>query len=90
MCGCESGGVEEDLLGGECDWGSDLAFLDDELEEAVIEHVDDEGWHYWESYDWDRVHEYFSGLDTSDPNGVARAWVVVLAYLMSDYRYLHL
>ena len=83
-------GVEEDLLGGECDWGSDLAFLDDELEEAVIEHVDDEGWHYWESYDWDRVHEYFSGLDTSDPNGVARAWVVVLAYLMSDYRYLHL
>ena len=29
-------------------------------------------------------------IDWSDPHYVARTWVVVLAYLMTDPRYLHL
>ena len=41
---------------------------------------------------WDsaRIEEFFATIDWSDPQGVARTWPVVLAYLMMDYRYLHL
>ena len=30
------------------------------------------------------------GVDWSDPYHTAQAWVVVLAYLLMDYRYLYL
>ena len=40
--------------------------------------------------DWDRIREFRSGIDTSDPNHVVRAWVVTLAYLLTDSRYLYL
>lgn len=40
--------------------------------------------------DWDRVNAYFDTIDWSDPHHVAQTWVVVLAYLLTDYRYLHL
>ena len=33
--------------------------------------------------------DYRNRIDRSDPNHVARTWVVVLAYLLSDYRYLY-
>ena len=32
---------------------------------------------------------FLDSLDWSDPHHAARAWVVVLTYLMSDYRYLY-
>ena len=40
--------------------------------------------------DWDRVDEFMDSIDFSDPHQTAKAWVVVLAYLMTDYRYLYL
>ena len=33
--------------------------------------------------------DYRNQIDRGDPNHVARTWVVVLAYLLSDYRYLY-
>ena len=45
--------------------------------------------------DWAEDERYFDGIaddfrDWSDPHHVARTWAVVLAYLMTDPRYLHL
>ena len=43
------------------------------------------------SINWDRYRELIADqFDLSDPNHIARTWVVVLAYLLTDYRYLHL
>lgn len=39
--------------------------------------------------DWDRVRDSWD-LDMQDPNHTVRTWTVVLAYLMTDYRYLYL
>ena len=41
-------------------------------------------------YDWDRVNEFMDGIDWSDHHHTAQTWMVVLAYLMMDYRYLNL
>ena len=42
------------------------------------------------SFDWDRVDDFMNGTDWSDPHHAAQAWVVVLASLLMDYRYLYL
>ena len=39
--------------------------------------------------DWNRVKESWT-FDMYDPNYTVRTWVVVLSFLMSDYRYLYL
>ena len=39
---------------------------------------------------WDRASELFDKRDMSDPTHAVRTWVVTLAYLMTDYRYLYL
>ena len=44
----------------------------------------------WYGFDWDRVEDFMDGVDFSDPHGAAQAWVVVLASLLMDYRYLYL
>ena len=42
-------------------------------------------------WDWDRMHHFlWEETDRSDPHGLARTWMVILAYLMTDPRYLHL
>ena len=51
---------------------------------------DDWVWGEGYDWDWDRIDAYFEGVNWSDPQGVARTWTVVLAYLMMDYRYLYL
>ena len=33
---------------------------------------------------------FLDGIDWSDPQYAAQAWIVVLASLMTDYRYLYL
>lgn len=38
---------------------------------------------------WDRIRDFRDGIDTTDPNHVVRAWVVTLAYLLTDSRYLY-
>ena len=65
----------------DCDWMSDQRYLDEVLDGVFDSR---EGW------DWDRINEHFDTIDWSDSQGVARTWVVVLAYLLMDYRYLHL
>ena len=37
----------------------------------------------------ERGWELFGQVDRADPHHVARTWVVVLAYLLTDYRYLY-
>ena len=40
--------------------------------------------------DWERINSHLDAIDWGDRRHVARSWVVVLSYLMTDYRYLHL
>ena len=42
----------------------------------------------WRWFDWDRVQPIIG--ETADPYHVAQSWAVVMALLMTDYRYLHL
>ena len=74
---------------GRCHTDWDLSFFDGILDGAVVENEQDDGFRwYW--FDWDRVSGFMDGIDFSDPHQTAQAWVVVLAYLMTDYRYLYL
>ena len=73
-----------------CNFGSDHRFLDGILEDALVKRENEDGGHYYD-WHWDRVNDFIRReVDPRDPNGVARTWVVVLAYLMMDYRYLYL
>lgn len=62
----------------------DIAYYDGIVEDPVV--INEWG-HY--SHDWERIGEFYEQLDTSDPSYAVRAWVVTLAYLMSDFRYLY-
>ena len=77
-------------------WGDKIACsLDDRLFfDGIADDVltnDDIYSHY--EIDWDRVEEIFSEVDWWGREGryhpVIRAWTMVLAYLMTDYRYLY-
>ena len=71
-----------------CHWDSDMRFLDGFLPDALGERSGDYGpYKHWR---WPLVDAFWRARDTSDPHYAARAWVAVLAYLMMDYRYLHL
>ena len=66
-------------------------FSDHYLLEGILDNV----WvlseqHGWYELDWDRVDAFMQDVDFSDPHAIARAWKVVLAYLMMDPRYLYL
>ena len=78
-------GGAEDLA---CEWESDRLYFqgiaDHLWREELDEHGDMLGW------DWPAVDDYFDELDMADPRAVARTWTVVLAYLLMNYRYLHL
>ena len=73
----------------DCNWSTDLFYFDGILDDAVVEREDEYGWVYY-GFDRDRVNEFMGGIDFADPYYTARTWVVVLAYLMMDYRYLYL
>ena len=73
----------------ECGWASDRFFLEGIVDDAVVENEDDDG-NRWYDFDWDRVDPFIDSVDWSDPHHAARAWVVVLAYILMDYRYLNL
>ena len=72
-----------------CNWSSDKFFLDGIVDGAVVKKTNEQGDYYYD-YDWDRVHDFLDHVDFSDPSQSAQAWVVVLAYLLMDYRYLYL
>ena len=73
----------------ECDTAWDLSYFEGILDDVVVENEFDDGWRAY-NFDWDRVQAFMDGVDFSDPHQTAQAWVVVLAYLMMDYRYLYL
>ena len=73
----------------ECEWWSDLFIFEGILDEPFVEHVNEDGWR-WYQFDNEAVDDLIDATDWSDPYHAARAWVVVLAFLMSDYRYLYL
>ena len=74
----------------ECGWAWDQSFFDGILDGAVVEYVNDENGWRWYNVDWDVLGDFFNGRDWSDPYHTAQAWVVVMAYLLMDYRYLYL
>ena len=70
-------------------WGlcgiGDQFLLEGVLDDLWV--LDDYGGYEW---DWDRAYAFLSDIDFSDPHATARAWKIVLAYLMMDPRYLYL
>ena len=74
-----------------CDWpaGRCLLHVDQGFFEGVVEEQplrgNADGWRW---VDWERAEEIIGA--TPDPYHVAQSWAVVLAFLMTDYRYLHL
>ena len=85
--GRESGEVRFDPY--RCDFGHDEFFLEGILDGAVVQ-KEDEGGHWRYDTDWDRVNDFMRDIDFSDPHHAAQAWVVVLAAMLMDYRYLYL
>ena len=72
----------------QCDWASDIHFMDGILDDIVVEMRNEWGPYY--GFDRPSVDALLESIDFSDPHYSARAWVVVLAYLLTDYRYLYL
>ena len=84
----ESSRGDDFLDGAICELGNDHLFFDGFLDGVTT--IDDEG---DSRVDWDRFRDYLWGSDRfphEDPHHVARTWVVVLSYLLTDYRYLYL
>ena len=76
----------------ECYWNwlTDLRFFDGILDDVLVQEGEP-GWgHRW-FHDFNRplVEDFMNGVDWSDPHYAAQAWAVVLAYLLTDYRYLY-
>ena len=67
----------------------DRSFFEGLLDDIIVRNEGEEG-HRWYDFDWSRVQRYLERRDWSDPEHAAQAWVVTLAYLLMDYRYLYL
>ena len=76
--------VEGDFRSLRCEYGSDGQFFDGILDDIWVTNEDGNP-----DWDWDRINAHLNTVDWSDHH-VARTWVVMLAYLMTDPRYLHL
>ena len=60
------------------------------IADGVLEvYTDDNGGSYTD-FNWGRVNEILDEADFYRPDPVVRTWVVVLAYFLTDYRYLYL
>ena len=88
----EDAGFFDDL---ECAFDGDHRFFEGVADDIVPsglpvlgERENDAGG-FW-GWDYGEINEFKRELDPQDPHGAARAWVVVLAYLLMDYRYLYL
>ena len=68
---------------------NDIRFFDQVLDDIVERRINEWGDPYYD-YDWDRVDAYYQRIDFSDPHNSANAWLMVLGYLLMDYRYLYL
>ena len=81
--------TETDFRSLQCDWWRDVRFWDGILDDAVVEYGNEDGSRWYET-DWDHVNEFMDGIDWADDSFTAQTWMVVLGYLMMDYRYLYL
>ena len=82
-------GLEEtDFLWWRC--GFDDHYFFKGLRDDILIEKQDEGGSYYYGYDHERKDAFMFGFDFWDGHYTARTWVVVLAYLMTDYRYLQL
>ena len=68
---------------------NDISYFEGILDDAVVRRENESGG-VWYELDWDRIDDFMEDVDLSDPQAVAQTWVVVLAYLLMDYRYLYL
>ena len=68
---------------------NDIFFFEGILDDAVVQREGEDG-SRWYEFDGDRVGDFLDGIDFSDPHHTAQAWVVVLAAMMMDDRYLYL
>ena len=73
----------------QCYWWRDHFVFEGILDDAVVEYENEDGYR-WYGFDNDRVNDFLGGIDWSDPHYTTQTWRVVLAYLMTDYRYLYL
>ena len=74
-----------------CDWDTDQYYFDGIVDDAWLDPEDGEEWDWGRhGFDDETVRAYFDTIDWSDRRHVARTWVVLLAYLLTDYRYLFL
>ena len=71
-----------------CGWGGDLRFFEGIDGAPSLVWVENEYGDYWD-WDHDAVGEWLDDK-VADPNHASRTWAVVLAYLMTDHRYLYL
>ena len=71
-----------------CSWGHDEFFLDGILDDAVIQYEDAFG--QWREFDQDRIIAFLDDVDFVDPHHTAQTWMIVLAAMLMDYRYLYL
>ena len=80
---------ETSFRGSDCywNWRGDFFFLEGILDDAIELRENEHGGYYRFS---DRANDFMDGVDWSDPHYAAQAWAVVLAYLLTDYRYLNL
>ena len=72
----------------DCAWDSDRHYFAGIADQLWRDQPGDNG--YPLGWDSDLIDTYFNDIDLSDNQGVAETWTVVLAYLLMDYRYLHL
>ena len=86
------------LFDRQCAWWADIRYFDGILDGAAGVHTDtytdqngEEREYQSYRFDFELVHELlYEEVVPLDPDGIAAAWVVVVAFLMSDYRYLYL
>ena len=74
---------------GSCGWDEDLLFFDGILDDAVVQYENAYG-HRWHIFDRDRIRGFRESVDFSDPGYTAQTWMIVLAAMLMDYRYLYL
>ena len=68
---------------------NDIFYFEEILGDVIVRRESESGY-VWYEHDWDRIDDFWDEVDLSDPRAVAQTWVVVLAYLLMDYRYLYL
>ena len=69
----------------ECMHAGDASYYDGLIENPVVGYDRNGN----SILNWDQIDELYGNTETDDPEHVVRAWVVTLAYLMTDYRYLY-